>query len=348
MSMGFHVTLATLCDSVQPNEMRVFSGPRFDLLVGHYRPRHRARDRFRSERDAIRQALDSARPDVATAHWSYEYALGAIDSGVPTLVTVHDVPRVVTRLQPTPYRLMRWWMHRETMARASLVVFNSPYTRDQVNHHRWRAADVVPNALPSASWTAGLKAASGPDSVSPVFVSVNNGFGRLKNVRTLVESFALVKAALPGATLRLVGSGYERGGPAEAWATRASLSAGLQFMGPLEYSTVLRVVEDADIMIHPSLEESFGMTLVEAISVGTPVIGGERSGAVPWVLHEGRAGLLVDVRSPKSIAGAMMRLSQDGDLWRSLRSTAHALCKERFSMDRVALKYVRLLEGLLV
>ena len=52
-------------------------------------------------------AIDPRDPDIVHAHWTYEFALGAIESRVPTVVTAHDAPLSILRLNPTPYRLAR-------------------------------------------------------------------------------------------------------------------------------------------------------------------------------------------------------------------------------------------------
>ena len=340
---GHRVTLATLDRSVPIGEFVTYSGPRLTVVVGPYRDRHRARDAFAVERRSIRDALAHHCPDAVSAHWTYEFALGAIETGIPTLVTVHDVPKVIFRLQPTMYRLIRWGMHRHALARATGVVFNSPYTRDRLAHPRHKEAPVIPNALPDSAWY--LVERSLPDPSRPSFVSVNNGFGRIKNVHCLIKAFELVRNSIPGARLHLVGSGYEHGGAACLWARAHASEDGIEFHGPLEYRAVLDRVRDADALVHPSLEESFGYTLIEAASVGTPVIAGEASGAVPWVLADGASGLLVDVRSPDLLAKAMRSLVSDPARWSRLRLDAFEAGRQRFCVSRVGRDYVAILRN---
>ena len=53
------------------------------------------------------------------------------------------------------------------------------------------------------------------------------------------------------------------------------------------------------------------MALIEAMALGIPVIAGRHSGGVPWTLDEGRAGLLVNVKSSEQIAREMLNLATD-------------------------------------
>jgi alpha-1,3-rhamnosyl/mannosyltransferase len=62
------------------------------------------------------------------------------------------------------------------------------------------------------------------------------------------------------------------------------------------------------MLIQPSFEEGFGLTVLEAMSVGVPVVAARR-GSLPDVL--GGAGLLVDPEDPNDIACAIRRLLAD-------------------------------------
>ena len=61
-----------------------------------------------------------------------------------------------------------------------------------------------------------------------------------------------------------------------------------------------------NVLMHASLEDSFGAVLAEAMAIGLPVVAGAASGAVSWLV--GEAGCLVDVTQPESIATALQRL----------------------------------------
>ena len=341
---GHCVTLATLDRTVPVGESVTYTGPYLTIVVGPYRDRHRARDAFAVERRAIRDALARHRPNAVSAHWTYEFALGAIETGLPTIVTVHDVPKVIFSLQPSMYRLIRWGMHRRALARATGVVFNSPYTRQTLAHPQHTNAPVIPNALPDSAWH--LQERSAPDPSRPSFISVNNGFGHRKNVQRLIKAFQLVRMAIPGACLHLIGTGFEPGGTAHQWSRAHASEDGIEFQGPLEYRAVLDRVRAADVLVHPALEESFGYTLIEAASVGTPVIGGMASGAVPWVLADGASGLLVDVTSSELIAAAMRSLASEPVRWRQLRLDAFEAGRKRFTASRIGRDYVDILEGI--
>jgi len=344
LDLGHRITIATLDPALPLGETRTFEGPNLTIEIGAYRARHRARDVFAVERSFIAKALSRHRPDAISAHWSYEFALGALDTKIPTLVTVRDVPKEVFRHHLHPYWLVRWWMHRIVVSRADRLAFNSPYTQRALGRPRGDDGIVLPNAIPDWQW--GVRDRGSPDPRNPRLISVNNGFSRRKNVHRLIEAFEKIRGPCPGARLELIGDGFEPAGPAAEWATKRGLAEGIRFIGRVDYPAMLERLSKADILIHPSLEESFGYTLIEAASVGTPVIAGRDSGAVPWVLGGGEFGLLVNMQSPAAIAEAVSELLNDPKRWSDLRMKSFEGCRERFRTSEVSAKYVEILESM--
>jgi L-malate glycosyltransferase len=71
-----------------------------------------------------------------------------------------------------------------------------------------------------------------------------------------------------------------------------------------------------------------------------PVIGGQRSGGIPWTLDEGRCGLLVDVRDPGAIAEGILRLFANPGLATELGQAARNHAVTTFGADAVVRGYL--------
>ncbi|MFP5310005.1 MAG: glycosyltransferase family 4 protein [Actinomycetes bacterium] len=340
---GVEVVVATLAHGVAaPTVLR---GDGLTVHVGPYRPAHRARDAFRAEREAVAAALAGSGADVAHAHWTYEFALGALASGLPSVVTVRDWAPAILRHHPHPYRVVRLGMAAAVLRRADHVTVTSPYLEARVRRVTRRPPALVPNAVDDAEVLDLDAVAPRPrDPDAPVLVSVNNGWGHRKNVATLLQAFALVRAERPHATLRLVGSGHGPGQEAEAWAGPRGLLDGVELVGALPHPAAMAAVADADLLVHPSREESFGLTLVEAMVRGVPVVAGAGAGAVPWVADDGRAAVLVDVGSPPALAAGVARVLDDVAATRARTVHAHAHARARFTVDAVLDRYAEVYE----
>ncbi|MGK5694553.1 glycosyltransferase family 4 protein [Streptomyces sp. URMC 128] len=297
------VTLST--DVTVPVQRRIGAA---QVLVGPYRARHRARDAFRHERNTVRELLDSVDTDLVHAHWTYEFGLGALASRHPCLVSVHDWAPAILRHHPDPYRLVRLLMQVRCLGKTRELAAVSPYIQDRLRGIGRRSAYLLPNGLPSKFFADSPQMRDAP--VHQI-LSVNSHFSSLKNVGALLQAFQAVREQLGDVELVLVGRDFEAGGPAETWARARGLAVGCVFAGPLRAEEILTAMDRADVFVAPTLEESFGMTVLEAMARGLPIVAGHASGAVPWLLGFGSAGDLVDVRQPDQIAAAVVRMARD-------------------------------------
>ncbi|HET7269796.1 MAG TPA: glycosyltransferase [Rubrobacter sp.] len=93
----------------------------------------------------------------------------------------------------------------------------------------------------------------------------------------------------------------------------------------------------------PAEYEPFGMSVVEAMAVGLPVVA-TRNGGPHETTDEGRAGLLVDPRDPDDIANQLIRLLSDSETWQTYADRGRERAKERYNWQRTAEGYLRLSE----
>ncbi len=300
-------------------------------------------DLYAFERRALTQAIRQASPDVVHAHWAYEFACAAVGSGLPHLVTSHDAPFEVARFHKGfilgGYRWLRagmaWW----ALHRAQRVSTVSPYMLKPIQALSRAPVTVLPNPVSDRAFGLHRKAEPGRQRV----LMVCNGWDARKNGEAGLRAFAWLSERLPAAELVTYGWGFGPGEAAERWWQQQGLRGRVQFAGAAPHAAVLQAMTDADVLLHPSLEESFGVVLAEAMAIGLPVIAGKDSGAVPWVV--GDHGVLVDVRDPlamcEALAALLQRLQQaPAPMSEQLQNARHSM-QQRFSAEAVALAYLR-------
>ena len=83
------------------------------------------------------------------------------------------------------------------------------------------------------------------------------------------------------------------------------------------------------------------------MSLGIPVIGGIKSGGMPFTLDHGKAGILVDIRSPECVADAMIRLVKEPELCSNLAMAARKYAQRNFHMNRTINSYLELYCGII-
>lgn len=344
LARGHKIVIFSLDESV--SDELVLNGPALRICFGPFRRQHRARDFFAAERAYLARAILREQPSVVHAHWTYEFALGSLDSGVTTVVTVHDAPLRTLMLDPTPYRLIRVLMAFQVARRAR---FLTAVSRSVADHFRAilrfrRPIAIIPNGLPDQIFSPReshrLRAHG-----RVTFVSVLTGWGKLKNASTLLKAFGEVHATLPQTRLILFGAGHGPGEGAERWACDRGLQAGVIFAGQVDYSEVIALISrEADVMVHPSLEESFGMTIAEAMAMAVPVIAGGHSGVVS-TLEDGKAGVLTDVSDHRKLAREMLLLAGSESIRSRVGRAAFESANRRFRLDTVLVSYLKVLNS---
>lgn len=348
LQRGHSVSAVTLSRDLplRGNGTAVFRGPQFTLYCCPMRPRAwpmngklpgRIVDLYRFERQALQGAICATDGDVVHAHWAYEFASAALASGLPHVVTCHDAPFVVARFQRDfrhgAYRWLRAAMAWHVLRRAQRVTAVSPYLVGKVQGLCRVPVGMVPNPMPHSAF---IQQRPTPGSV-PRIAMVCNGWSDLKNPQAAFKAFALLSRRMQQTELHVLGQDFGRGQTAERWWQAQRLDGKVVFHGAVSHEALLASLAACDMLLHPSLEESFGAAPAEALAMGLPVVGGLRSGAVPWVV--GKGGLLVDVTNPEEMADAVYRIICDPDFASALSSLGQHEAQTRFRVSTVATAY---------
>jgi glycosyltransferase involved in cell wall biosynthesis len=160
-------------------------------------------------------------------------------------------------------------------------------------------------------------------ATSPYAVYVGNVMPHKNLVRT-VEAFAATRAHVDA---RLVIRGWGRAhnvAELRAAIARAGVADRVDWTPYAAAAELADLYRGARMLLLPSLYEGFGMTALEAMACGTPVIT-SRTSSMPEVV--GDAAVLVDPRDTRAIADAMARLFTDDALVDDLRGRGLARAK---------------------
>ena len=153
-----------------------------------------------------------------------------------------------------------------------------------------------------------------------------------KGLAVFLAAARLLAREFPRVRFAIVGEGPARD-PLEARAAREGVSHCTSFAGlRRDVPDVMRAFE---VFVQPSLWEGFGLTAVEAMSVGTPVVA-SRVGGVEEVVVDGESGILVPPGDAPALASACALLLRNRDLSDRLARAGRARARERFGIERMA------------
>jgi len=142
----------------------------------------------------------------------------------------------------------------------------------------------------------------------------------------------------------VVGEGPE-GARLREQAARLGLGERVHFCGRISHDELPQVLAQADLLVQPSVgEESFGITLVEAMACALPVLA-SRQGGMTEIVLPGVTGELLPPGEVEAWRGAIAQLLQQPDRMRALGAAGRERVVAEFTWAANAAKLERLLEG---
>lgn len=127
-----------------------------------------------------------------------------------------------------------------------------------------------------------------------------------KNISTILQVIQQLKIQQIPIQFWKVGEDFTA--EQQSWIQAHHLQSCVTYLGKPDQPTLLQLYNAADMLLAPSTHEGFGITLLEAMACGTPVITGNTS-AMPEVV--GDAGVLIDPLNVEAIAAAILHLRRD-------------------------------------
>ncbi len=255
---------------------------------------------------------------------------------IPLLFPDHAPRSMKTRLFPLYRALMR-----AIGRRADLIVTVSEATRRDVLRELRigpaRTARVI--GIPEGVEPAYRPAPRAPRAEKRIlYVGRRDPY---KNLPLLVEALALVRARGIPAQLQVIGPQDARYPEAPQRATALGVDGAIDWTGYVTPEALIAAYQQADVFCLPSRYEGFGLTVLEAMACGTPVVC-SNCGSLPEVA--GDAARLTAIDRPEPVADALSAVLTDDALAASLAQRGLARAAQ-FTWDRTAQETLRAYEG---
>ncbi len=275
--------------------------------------------------------------------------------GLPLANSFHTLGRVkdlTRRADQQASEVIRTMTEEEVIARSDCVVASTPFElNDLIEHY---GADptrlcISPPGIRHDMFMPGDKEAA------RMWTGLDRGptmmyAGRiqpLKGVDIAIRALALM--TVDNTQFVVVGGPSGSDGQAEmerlvALAEDLEVPDRIHFIPPLPRHQLVDFYQAADVVIMPSRSETFGLVAAEAQSCGTPVVAAN-VGGLPFIVEDGRSGLLVSGHNPADYAKALDRVVGDPEFAAELSAGAveHS---QRFSWDTTVERLLELYEGI--
>jgi N-acetyl-alpha-D-glucosaminyl L-malate synthase BshA len=270
----------------------------------------------------------------ATSAWIAREMLASTRPDIRVLTTLHGTDITIVGQDPSFHAITKFSIEQSD----GLTAVSRFLQRETVRAFGCTGCqiEVIPNFIDPEVYDRSKYKAALRDQVAPserVLMHISN-FRPVKRVRDVVKIFARVREQIPS-VLVMVGDGPDRV-HAEAEARELGVGDRVFFLGKIE--AVAPLLSAADLFLLPTQSESFGLSALEALASGVPVVG-TNAGGLPEVVRDGETGALCAVGDVESMATAGIDILRDRDRWHAMSALAARDARERFAIDDVVEQY---------
>jgi phosphatidylinositol alpha-1,6-mannosyltransferase len=231
-------------------------------------------------------------------------------------------------------------LQRAALERATRLIAISHFTRDGFlaanPHFAGRAIDVCHLGVEPVT-DHGCATAAPP---SARIVGRMAADERYKGHDPLLEIWRDVTAAVPGATLRIVGDGDDRA-RLEQKAASLGLGACVTFLGRLDEEALLREYARCTAFVMPSRDEGFGFVFVEAMRASRACVASR--GAASEIIDDGETGLLIEPDDRAQLLRSVVTVLRDRDTTATMGARGRARFLQQFTEERFRDRFIALL-----
>ena len=291
---------------------------------------------------ALHDAARKHELDLVHMHYAIPHAASAYlakqmladERELKIITTLHGTDITLVGLHPSFHAITRFSILESDGLTAVSGFLKEGTVRDfSVKEDR---IEVIPNFIDTDVWRPNRepchRAKLAPDG-EKIVMHISN-FRAVKRVEDVVSVFAGINRTVPS-RLVMVGDGPDRPRAARR-AAELGVEDKVVFLG--KHSSVDELLSCADLFLLPSESESFGLSALEAMACGTPVIA-TRVGGLPEVIEDGVTGLLFELGAVDEMAQAGARLLGDDAARSEMAAMARKSAGERFSADKVVPLY---------
>ena len=275
----------------------------------------------------------------ATSAWIAREMLRESGSDVKVITTLHGTDITIVGQDPSFHPITKF-----SIEKSDRITAVSQYLREETFHAFGCTAcdvEVIYNFIDPEVYDRGKYPPLLREQLNGgrrVLMHISN-FRPVKRVRDIVRIYAKVRDAVPS-VLVMVGDGPDRV-DAEAEARTLGVDKDVHFLGKID--AVAPLLAGADLFLLPSQSESFGLSALEALASGTPVVG-SRAGGLVEVVKEGVTGALRDIGDVDAMATASVEILSDRERWNAMSREAATDARLRFSRDDIVQQYEMLYE----
>ena len=278
--------------------------------------------------------------DIIHAHYAIPHATSAVlakqilKDDVKIITTLHGTDITLVGLEPSFEPLMKF-----SIEASDGVTAVSKFLKDETidNFGVEKEIEVIHNFVDTQIFrpvdSRNLRRLLAPNG-EKLLIHISN-FREVKRVKDAIKAFKLVLDAGVKAKFLLVGDGPDRG-ECQVLARELGIWQQTRFLG--KQSELASILSASDVFLIPSGNESFGLSALEAMACGVPVVSSD-VGGLPELNVDGETGYIVKMGDVDALAASILSILNDDKLHKAMSRAAITRATGKFAKERIVPQY---------
>lgn len=278
--------------------------------------------------------------DILHVHYAIPHAISGIlsknildQSNIKIVTTLHGTDITLVGLEPAFLPIIKY-----SLEQSDGITAVSSYLKEKTNQNFYpgREIKVIPNFIDTNEYHR-RKCSHIRKNLAPneekILIHISN-FRSVKRVPDTIHILNEVSKQIP-TKLVLIGDGPERT-EAERLTRELGLNEDVKFLG--KQSGIIELLSCADLFLLPSQSESFGLSALEAMSCGVPVIA-SNIGGIPEVVAHGETGYVAEFGDVNRMARYAIELLSNQKKWDHFSQNSVERAKRKFESEIIIPQY---------
>ncbi len=286
--------------------------------------------------------------DLIHAHYAVPHATSAYlakqilaDDNLRIVTTLHGTDITLVGLEPSFLPVMKF-----SIEKSDGVTAVSRFLKEKTltNYNVQKDIEVIPNFVDTQLFTR-MEKPDARNAIAPkgekVLIHISN-FRLVKRVTDVIRIFDLVQKKIPSKLL-LVGDGPDRSS-CENLSRELKLEDRVMFLG--KQAELVELLSASDLFLMPSQSESFGLSALEAMSCGVPVVSSS-VGGLPELNVHGETGYIAEIGDVERMAKYAIELLTNDTRREMFAKAGRRRAVENFDIEQIVAQYERHYERIL-
>lgn len=271
----------------------------------------------------LKQRYHLFKPDIVHAHYATSYGLlGSFLKHQPFLISVwgsdvYEFPK---------QSILHQFILKRNLKKATHLFSTSHNMAKETQLYTHKAINVVPFGVDLDHF----KPIANHQSNDVVTIGIIKSLEKVYGITYLIDAFQIIQHKYPNAKLLIVGGGSKKT-ELQQKVNQLQLQ-NVSFLGKIKNDEVAYYYSKMDIVVIPSLQESFGVAAVEALACEKPVIA-SNVGGLPEIILDNKTGLLCPPKSVKCLVEKIELLINNPELQQQLAKNGRQFVVNQYNWE---------------